>query len=43
MAFKRYIVAFLAGTALAVPSVKDLKSEVTILSDNDLQGRQWLL
>lgn len=38
MSYKRLIVAFLAGTALAVPSPDSLKSQVVILSDNDLQG-----
>jgi carboxylesterase type B len=38
MAYTRFIVAFLAGTALAVPSVNTLKSGIAILSDNDLQG-----
>jgi hypothetical protein len=32
-------VASVAGIAVAVPSPQSLDSDVTILSDNDLQGK----
>ncbi|KAI9167448.1 Bile salt-activated lipase [Paramyrothecium foliicola] len=38
MACNRLILALLTGVVLAVPSPRSLRSEVTILSDNDLQG-----
>jgi hypothetical protein len=39
MLSKLLVIAFIAGVALAVPSLDGLNSDVTILSDNDLQGK----
>jgi hypothetical protein len=39
MLSKKLVVALIAGIVVAVPSPQSLSSDVTILSDNDLQGK----